>query len=47
MSDNDYVLTLSCQDAKGIVFAVSGLLYQAGCNIVDRSEERRVGKECA
>ena len=38
MSDNDYVLTLSCQDAKGIVFAVSGLLYQAGCNIVDSQQ---------
>ena len=32
---NEFVLTLSCPDAKGIVYAVSGLLYQAGCNIVD------------
>jgi formyltetrahydrofolate deformylase len=31
----EYILTLSCADATGIVHAVSGLLYQAGCNIVD------------
>ncbi len=34
----EFVLTLSCRDAKGIVFAVSGLLYQAGCNIVDSQQ---------
>jgi formyltetrahydrofolate deformylase len=34
----DYVLTLSCPDAKGIVHAVSGLLYQAGCNIIDSQQ---------
>ncbi len=33
-----FVLTLSCQDAKGIVHAVSGLLYQAGCNIIDSQQ---------
>jgi formyltetrahydrofolate deformylase len=32
------VLTLACRDAKGIVHAVSGLLYQAGCNIVDSQQ---------
>ncbi|HJV95865.1 MAG TPA: ACT domain-containing protein, partial [Albitalea sp.] len=37
-SPNEFVLTLSCRDAKGIVFAVSGLLYQAGCNIVDSQQ---------
>ncbi len=35
---NDYVLTLSCLDAKGIVHSVSGLLYQAGCNILDSQQ---------
>ncbi len=36
--ENQYVLTLACRDAKGIVHAVSGLLYQAGCNIVDSQQ---------
>jgi formyltetrahydrofolate deformylase len=36
--ENQYVLTLACPDAKGIVHAVSGLLYQAGCNIVDSQQ---------
>ncbi|MGY4831453.1 formyltetrahydrofolate deformylase [Sphaerotilaceae bacterium SBD11-9] len=35
---SEFVLTLSCRDAKGIVFAVSGLLYQAGCNILDSQQ---------
>ena len=35
---HEFVLTLSCQDAKGIVHAVSGLLYQAGCNIIDSQQ---------
>ncbi|MBL8303966.1 MAG: formyltetrahydrofolate deformylase [Ideonella sp.] len=35
---HEFVLTLSCRDAKGIVHAVSGLLYQAGCNIVDSQQ---------
>ena len=34
-ASTEFVLTLSCQDRKGIVYAVSGLLYQAGCNIID------------
>jgi formyltetrahydrofolate deformylase len=34
----EFVLTLSCPDTKGIVYAVSGLLYQAGCNIVDSQQ---------
>jgi formyltetrahydrofolate deformylase len=33
-----FVLTLACHDAKGIVHAVSGLLYQAGCNIIDSQQ---------
>jgi formyltetrahydrofolate deformylase len=38
MSVHEFVLTLSCKDTKGIVYAVSGLLYQAGCNIVDSQQ---------
>ena len=41
MSDSafpQFVLTLSCSDAKGIVHAVSGLLYEAGCNIIDSQQ---------
>jgi formyltetrahydrofolate deformylase len=34
----EFVLTLSCPDTKGIVYAVSGLLYQAGCNIIDSQQ---------
>ena len=34
----EFVLTLSCPDAKGIVHAVSGLLFQAGCNIPDSQQ---------
>src|ERR1700712_1577949 len=35
---SQYVLTLSCRDTKGIVYAVSGLLYEAGCNILDSQQ---------
>jgi formyltetrahydrofolate deformylase len=34
----EFILTLSCRDAKGIVHNVSGLLYQAGCNILDSQQ---------
>jgi len=37
-SPTEFVLTLSCPDTKGIVYAVSGLLFQAGCNIVDSQQ---------
>jgi formyltetrahydrofolate deformylase len=37
-SSQEFVLTLSCKDTKGIVHAVSGLLYQAGCNIIDSQQ---------
>ena len=37
-SSTEFVLTLSCPDSKGIVYAVSGLLYQAGCNIIDSQQ---------
>ncbi|MDE2147378.1 MAG: formyltetrahydrofolate deformylase [Burkholderiales bacterium] len=36
--DLQFVLTLACRDTQGIVHAVSGLLYQAGCNIVDSQQ---------
>jgi formyltetrahydrofolate deformylase len=35
---NEFVLTLACRDTKGIVHNVSGLLYQAGCNIIDSQQ---------
>ena len=34
----EFVLTLACRDTTGIVYAVSGLLFQAGCNIVDSQQ---------
>ena len=37
-SAREFVLTLSCPDTKGIVHAVSGLLFQAGCNIIDSQQ---------
>lgn len=43
----EYILTLSCPDATGIVHAVSGLLYQAGCNIVDSQQFGDVEEEGA
>jgi formyltetrahydrofolate deformylase len=36
--EHQFVLTLACRDAKGIVHAVAGLLYQAGCNIIDSQQ---------
>ncbi|MFN0185256.1 MAG: formyltetrahydrofolate deformylase, partial [Aquabacterium sp.] len=38
MKDHEFVLTLSCPDTTGIVHAVSGLLFQAGCNILDSQQ---------
>jgi len=37
-SSREFVLTLSCRDTKGIVYAVSGLLFEAGCNILDSQQ---------
>lgn len=37
-SGEEFVLTLSCRDAKGMVHAVSALLYQAGCHILESSQ---------
>ena len=36
--ERQFVLTLSCRDTKSIVYAVSGLLFQAGCNIIDSQQ---------
>ena len=36
--EHQFVLTLACRDTKGIVHAVAGLLYQAGCNIIDSQQ---------
>jgi formyltetrahydrofolate deformylase len=35
---NEFILTLSCPDTPGIVHAVSGLLFRAGCNILDSQQ---------
>ena len=37
-SPREFILTLSCRDTKGIVYAVSGLLYEAGCNILESQQ---------
>lgn len=37
-SSREFILTLSCQDTRGVVYAVSGLLYQVGCNIIDSQQ---------
>jgi formyltetrahydrofolate deformylase len=38
MSDRSAILTLSCPDRPGIVAAVSALLFEAGCNILDAQQ---------
>jgi formyltetrahydrofolate deformylase len=38
MQHNDYILTLSCPDRTGIVYRVSGLLFELGCNILDAQQ---------
>jgi formyltetrahydrofolate deformylase len=35
---NDHVLTLSCPDRPGIVYRVSALLFEQGCNILDAQQ---------
>ncbi|SEM27001.1 formyltetrahydrofolate deformylase [Pseudoxanthomonas sp. GM95] len=34
----DHILTLSCPDRTGIVYRVSGLLFETGCNILDAQQ---------
>ena len=43
----EFILTLSCRDTKGIVHGVSGILYQAGCNILQSQQYGDVGGEDA
>ena len=38
MPDNTAILTLSCPNRPGIVAAVSTLLFEAGCNILDAQQ---------
>src|SRR5690606_18070419 len=38
MPHNDHILTLSCPDRTGIVYRVSGLLFELGCNILDSQQ---------
>ncbi|WP_055326518.1 formyltetrahydrofolate deformylase [Ralstonia solanacearum] len=38
MSHSGFILTLSCPDQPGIVHAVSGLLFEQGCNILDSDQ---------
>ncbi|WP_439397364.1 formyltetrahydrofolate deformylase [Bradyrhizobium sp. PMVTL-01] len=38
MSDRSMILSLSCPDRPGIVSAVSSLLFEAGCNILDAQQ---------
>jgi formyltetrahydrofolate deformylase len=38
MSDRSMILTLSCPDRPGTVSAVSSLLFDAGCNILDAQQ---------
>ncbi len=38
MPAREYVLTLSCPDTTGIVFRVSGFLFERGCNIIDSQQ---------
>lgn len=35
---SEFILTLSCQDQKGIVHRVSGLLAESACNILDSAQ---------
>lgn len=35
---HDHILTLSCPDRTGIVYRVSGLLFDSGCNILDAQQ---------
>jgi formyltetrahydrofolate deformylase len=34
----EYVLTLSCPDTTGIVYHVTGFLFERGCNIIDSAQ---------
>lgn len=38
MGHHDFILTLACPDAKGVVFRVSQFLFERGCNILDSAQ---------
>lgn len=38
MHHNDYILTIACPDRTGIVYRVSRLLFEVGCNILDSQQ---------
>jgi formyltetrahydrofolate deformylase len=38
MQQNDHILTLACPDTTGIVYHVSGFLFERGCNILDSQQ---------
>jgi formyltetrahydrofolate deformylase len=42
---HEFIVTLSCPDATGIVYSVSGLLYRAGCNILDSQQFSDIATE--
>ncbi|MEO7152612.1 MAG: formyltetrahydrofolate deformylase [Burkholderiaceae bacterium] len=44
-SPHDHILTLACPDTKGIVYAVSGLLFENGCNILESQQFGDVGND--
>ncbi|MDQ2139398.1 formyltetrahydrofolate deformylase [Alcaligenaceae bacterium C4P045] len=38
MQHNDFILTIACPDRTGIVYRVSGFLFELGCNILDSQQ---------
>jgi len=38
MTHPEYILTLSCNDQRGIVLRVAGFLAEHGCNIIDSAQ---------
>jgi len=38
MHHNDYILTIACPDRTGIVYRVSHVLFERGCNILDSQQ---------
>ncbi len=46
-SSFEFVLTASCNDAQGIVHAISSKLYESGCNIIDSQQFGDIGGDQA
>ena len=38
MGHHDFILTLACPDAKGVVYRVSKFLFERGCNVLDSAQ---------